>query len=198
MKKLAIVGLVVVALSLAGFIIVAGHPGVTSSGAQAQGLTEKKKGPNPIPKDSIDELRAEIKKLQGLAPDQAAIMTHVGYHWSNLWFAVEKENWPLADFYLSETRANLKWAVRSRPIRKTAAGEVNLANLAEALDNTEFTKMKEAIGKKDKDLSIKMYDQAMQFCYACHKASEKPYLVPQRPKSPEVRVINFDPKATYP
>ena len=183
---------------LGSFILVTGHPGVASSGAQAQDPTEKKKAADAGKKDQVEELRAEIKKLQGLAPDQAAIMTHVGYHWTNLWFAVEKENWPLADFYLSETRANLKWAVRARPIRKTAAGEVNLGNLADALDNTEFTKMKEAIGKKDKDLSIKLYDQAMQFCYACHKASEKPYLVPQRPKTPEVRVINFDPKATFP
>jgi hypothetical protein len=133
-----------------------------------------------------------------LVPDQAAVMTLVAYHWTNLWFAVEKENWPLADFYLSETRANLKWAVRAKPIRKTASGEVNLGNIAEALDNTQFTQMKEAIGKKDKERCVKLYDEAMQGCYACHKTSEKPYLVPQRPRSPEVQVINFDPKATFP
>ncbi len=60
------------------------------------------------PKTPVEELRAEIKRLQELVPDQAAIMTHVGYHWTNLWFALNKQNWPLADFYLSETRNNLK------------------------------------------------------------------------------------------
>ena len=41
----------------------------------------------------VEEPAAEIKKLQGLAPDQAAVMSHLGYHWSNLWFAIEQENW---------------------------------------------------------------------------------------------------------
>src|ERR1700733_3497448 len=58
----------------------------------------------------FEALRAEIKKLNGWAPDQAAVMSHLAYHWSNLYFAVQNENWPLADFYLSETRSNLKWA----------------------------------------------------------------------------------------
>jgi hypothetical protein len=157
--------------------------------------------PESDPKNAVDkltELQAEIKKLQGLVPDQAAIMTHVGYHWSNLWHAIEKENWSLADFYLAETRANLKWAVRAKPFRKTASGVVNLGGIAEAIDNTDFSQMKEAISKKDKDQCIKLYDRTLQGCYACHKASEKPYLVPQRPRDAEVRVINFDPKATLP
>ena len=164
MKKTAILAAVVVGLSLVALILGTGHTRLALSDVQAQDTTEKKNAPNSVQKDQVDELRAEIKKLQGLAPDQAAIMTHVGYHWTNLWFAVEKENWPLAEFYLSETRANLKWAVRAKPIRKTAAGDVNLGNIAEALDNTEFTQMKTAIGKKDKDRCVKLYDQAMQFC----------------------------------
>jgi hypothetical protein len=169
----------------------AGIPAGSNPRAQAQVAAKK-------PKDDVGELGKEIKKLEGLAPDQAAIMTHVAYHWTNLWFAVDKENWPLADFYLSETRANLKWAVRAKPVRTTKAGVVDLGNIAQALDNTEFTQLKEAIGKKDKDRCVKLYDQAMNICYSCHKASEKPYLVPHRPRSPEVQVINFDPKATYP
>jgi hypothetical protein len=148
--------------------------------------------------DTIIKLQAELKNLQGLVPDQAAIMTHVGYHWSNLWFAVEKENWPLADFYLAETRSNLKWAVRAKPLRKTAAGIVNLGSIAEALDNTQFTQLKIAIAKKDKERCVKLYDEALQGCYACHKASEKPFLVPHRPQAPEARMINFDPKAMLP
>ena len=187
--------LVVLGTSLAVLTVVPGRMRLASPGVQAQNPVEPKGAASTT---AVDDLRAEIKKLQALAPDQAAIMTHVAYHWSNLWFAIEKENWPLAEFYLSETRANLKWAVRSRPFRKTAAGEINLGAIAEALDNTEFTQMKAAIGKKDHDRCIKLYDKALQGCYTCHKASEKPYLVPQRPKSPEVGVINFDPKATLP
>ena len=58
--------------------------------------------------------------------------------------------------------------------------------------------MKTAIAGKDKKKCVKLYDEALQGCYACHKASDKPYLRPRRPAAPEVRVINFDPKAKDP
>ncbi len=41
-------------------------------------------------------LRAEVAKLKANAPSQSHTMTDVGSHWTNLWFAVEKRNWPLA------------------------------------------------------------------------------------------------------
>jgi hypothetical protein len=156
-----------------------------------------KKGAEPSNKQ-VAELRAEIKKLEQLAPDQAAIMTHVAYHWSNLWFAVDQENWPLAEFYLSETRNNLKWAVRSKPFRDTASGKIDLGSILEAIDNTQLKQFKEAIGKKEKARSVQLYDETLTFCYACHKSSEKPYLRPQRPTAPETRIINFDPNAKDP
>jgi hypothetical protein len=147
----------------------------------------------------IEQLQAEVKRLQGLLPDQAAVMSHVAYHFSNLWFAIEQENWPLADFYLGETRNNVKWAVRSKPLRKNAAGqEIDLAGIAQAVDNGPFTEMKKAIDGKQKDLCQKIYDQTLATCYACHKASSKPYLRPQRPARPEAPIMNFDPNATFP
>ena len=125
-------------------------------------------------------------------------MTHVGSHWANLWFAVDQQNWPLADFYLSETRSNLKWAVRARPFRDTAAGKIDLGAIAEGLDNAQLKQMKEAIAAKDKAQCVKLYDQTLEVCYSCHKASEKVYLRPHRPTAPETRMINFDPNAKVP
>lgn len=155
--------------------------------AQADGLV-----------DQVKKLQAQVQKLDGLVPDQAAVMTHVAYHYSNLWFAIDKENWSLADFYLGETRNNVKWAVRAKPIRKTKAGDIDLAALAQALDNGPFADLKKAIADKQKDKCVQLYDQSLVYCYACHKASEKPYLRPQRPTIPQVPIINFDPTATTP
>jgi hypothetical protein len=152
----------------------------------------------PVANATLDLVRAELKKLEGFTPDQAAVMTHVGYHWSNLWFAIEQENWPLADFYLSETRNNIRWAVRVKPVREVNKEKVDLAKIADALDGTQFAQMKAAIDGKDRARCVKLYDEALQGCYACHKASLKPYLRPRRPEAPEVRVINFDPTATKP
>jgi hypothetical protein len=150
------------------------------------------------PKTQIEQLRNELKTLAGLAPDQAAVMSHLAYHWSNLWFAIDQENWPLADFYLAETRSNLKWAIRVRPMRVVNKEKVDLKSIGEALDNSQFTQMKKAIAARDKKKCVKLYDETLPGCYACHKASDKPYLRPQRPAAPEVRVINFDPKAKEP
>jgi hypothetical protein len=166
------------------------------SGPDAAGAAPAAKEPDA--KSQVEQLRAEIKRLEGLAPDQAAVMSHLGYHWSNLWFAIDQENWPLADFYLSEVRSNLKWAIRIKPVRVVDKEKVDLKSIGEAVDNTPLTQMKEAIAKKDRERCIKLYDDTLTGCYACHKASDKPYLRPRRPVAPEVRVINFDPKAKDP
>ncbi len=151
-------------------------------------------------KPRIEQMEGQIKKLQELIPDQAAVMSHLSYHFTNLWFAGNEENWPLADFYLSETRSNLRWAVRAKPIRKDLEGKdtVILAPIAEAVENGPFTQMKEAIQAKNKARFVKVYNETLSSCYACHKASFKPYLRPQIPTAPETRVIHFDPKAKTP
>jgi hypothetical protein len=147
----------------------------------------------------ITKLKEHLAHLSGLVPDQAAVMSHLGYHFTNLWFAIQQENWPLADFYLAECRSNLKWAVRVKPIRQTTKGErVDVASIAAALDNTEFTELQQSISHKDKNKTIEIYHNTIKVCYSCHTASEKPYLRVQLPSSPEVRIINFDAKAAPP
>ncbi len=151
-------------------------------------------------KAQIEQLQKDLKRVQELIPDQAAVMSHLSYHFTNLWFAADQENWPLADFYLSETRSNLKWAARAKPKRKDPDGKetVDIVAIAESVDNGPFTKLKQAIAAKDKKTFAKVYGETLSACYACHKASYKPYLRPQMPTQPETRVINFDAKATTP
>src|SRR5260370_36643379 len=83
-----------------------------------------------------DNLAARVKALEDLIPSQSHMMADVGDHFTNLWFAGRLENWPLADFYLSETRSHLHWAVRRIPIRKDNRGQdVHLFNILEAFEN---------------------------------------------------------------
>ena len=147
---------------------------------------------------AITVLTKEIEHLKSLLPDQAHAMKDVGDHFTNLWFAGQKENWPLADFYLAETRSHLKWAVRIRPIRKTAAGDLDLNGILEAVDTSLFATIKESIEKKDRKRFEETYRQSLEGCYACHKSSEKPFLRPRVPKEPEVQIINIDPDAEWP
>ena len=153
----------------------------------------------PAPAAVDIDTAAELKSLRDLIPDQAHILADVGYHFTNLWFAGDAENWPLADFYLSETKSHLRWAVRAKPIRKDNAGrDIKLVAILEAFENSQLGQLKKTIDGKDKPEFITAYKAILTTCYACHKASDKPYLRPQIPKKADAGLINIDPKADWP
>jgi hypothetical protein len=82
------------------------------------------------------DVRAEIEAIKGKLPDQAHAMQDVGYHFSNLWFAGQKQHWELANFYWAETGSHLRWAIRIIPVRKDNAGvEIKLVEILEAMEN---------------------------------------------------------------
>ena len=143
----------------------------------------------------VAALKAEIERLKGMLPDQSHAMKDVAYHFTNLWFAAQKLNWPLADFYLSETRSHLRWAVRIIPVRKTPQGqELRLADILEPMDKSVLTELKATITAKDSEAFRPKYEQALATCYSCHVAAGKPFLRLQIPERPEAQIIRFEPE----
>jgi len=119
-------------------------------------------------------------------------MTDVGYHFANLWFAAQKENWPLAEYYLNETQSHLRWAVAIKPVRTTKSGaNVDLNGILEAVTNTFLKAVGGAIDNKDLPGFQTAYRQTMVGCYACHTACEKPFIRLQIPESAPASIINF-------
>jgi cytochrome c553 len=152
-------------------------------------------------KDSgdLDTLRSDVARLKANAPSQSHTMSDVGYHWTNLWFAGEKKNWPLAKFYFDETRQHILWTIRLRPVRKGPDGnDVNLVPIFEGIDTSAFKAMADAIQQQDAQKFAAAYRTTLEACYGCHKASGKPYLRPTIPTAPSQAIINFDPAATWP
>jgi hypothetical protein len=146
-----------------------------------------------------DDLEARIKALEDLLPSQSHMMADVGEHFANLWFAGEAENWPLADFYLGETKSHLRWAVRRIPIRKDNRGnEINLPGILEAFENSQLKELKQVIERKDRAGFERTYKESLTMCYSCHKATDKHYLRLKIPTEPASRMMNFDPKADWP
>src|SRR5262249_54019662 len=120
----------------------------------------------------------------------------VSYHFGNLWFAAQKKNWVLAEFYLSETKSHLRWAVRIKPVRQNdAKRDIKLADILEALENTPLKDMQSAIKSKDSGAFEKNYRVMLEGCYACHKASGKGFLKPSIPLHPPETVLQFEPDA---
>ena len=165
------------------------------------GVVEMRAGAEEKPTRALEVTNAPSvpSTISGLLPDQSHAMVDVGYHFANLWFAADKENWPLAKYYLQETRSHLYWAVRLHPVRTTSTGsEVDLHGILQAIDNSFLTEIDSAITNKDTAKFKAAYQQTLEGCYACHKACEKPFLRPQVPTAPSVTILNFDPNATSP
>ncbi len=148
---------------------------------------------------TVQRLEERINDLSVLLPGQGAVMTLVGYYFDNLWFAINAENWPLAEFYLHECRETLERAVAIKPVRQDLAGQdVDLVGMAEALDHTQFTQMDETIRARDIAASISVYRETMIVCYSCHMSTGKPFLNLRIPATPPSFGIEFDPSAPTP
>jgi hypothetical protein len=142
---------------------------------------------------------AEIDAIKGKLPDQAHAMQDVGYHFSSLWFAGERQNWDLAEFYWAETLSHLRWAIRIIPLRKDNAGrDVDVTAILEGFENGPLDHLHDAIAARDQAAFEKEYRVSLQACYDCHKAADKPFIRLQIPDRPETPIINFDPQADWP
>ncbi|MGB7219825.1 MAG: hypothetical protein WBD07_13585 [Vicinamibacterales bacterium] len=144
-------------------------------------------------------LAADVARLKALLPTQSHIMNDVAYHWSNLWFAVEKNNWPLARYSFDEARQSVRWAVLLRPVRKLQNGkDVDVKGIFDGVDPSAFATVQIAIEDKDTAAFADAYKQALVACYSCHKAVGHPELHPMVPTAPPTTIINFDPNAKWP
>jgi hypothetical protein len=180
--------------ALGGFALaIAGREPPGAAGVAYAGTAPAQKPP------SLDSLAADMEVVKAKVPDQSHAMSDVAFQFASLWFAGERENWPLADFFFSETRSHLAWAVRIIPKRKDNAGrEIDLVANLQSLENSPLKQLGSAIKSKDKSSFEKSYRFSLEGCYACHKAVDKPYLHPQVPTSPPNTILNFDPNADWP
>jgi cytochrome c553 len=148
----------------------------------------------PAPAAASSTLQADVAHLKDIVPGQSHAMIDVGYHMANLWFAVERKNWAFAAFEVDETRNRIRWTIRINPIRKDPEGKpVDLKSIFEAIDTTSMASLKQAVEKKDTAAFGVAYRQMLESCYACHKASGKPYLRPAIPTVPPQTLLTYDP-----
>jgi hypothetical protein len=159
----------------------------------AQNATPVAAAPAPDAGAELAALKKEVEMLKGKVPDQSHAMKDVAYHFTNLWFAGQKENWPLAKFYCDETRSHLKWAVRIIPVRKIQGGDLDLRVMLDGLDQSVFAALSRTIEAKNAADFSAAYRQALDACYSCHAAAEKPFLRLHVPEQPEARIIEFAP-----
>lgn len=144
-------------------------------------------------------LQAEVTRLKGVVPSASVAMADVGFHFTNLWFAGQRGNWPLANYYFSEARNHVRWLVRITPMPKGPNGDlIDLQGIFDGIDTSAFKDVKDAIDAKDGQRFPIVYRQALEACYSCHKSVGRPYLRPQVPETLPQPIINLDPGAEWP
>jgi hypothetical protein len=154
--------------------------------ARAQEMTAPK--PSGVTAAPMDR-----QTLNDRLPDQSHAMQDAGYHFENLWFAGDRQNWPLASYYLRKTQSYLELAVRIKPVRKTQAGDVNLKGILDAVNNGLLAQVDQAITNKDVAHFRTAYRQTIEGCNACHSACERSYIRLQLPTAPSATIIHFNP-----
>src|SRR5215468_7869247 len=150
-------------------------------------------------KIDLTALNNDVAKLKSIVPSNSHIMEDVAFHYSNLWFAGQKKNWPLAMFYYNESRNHIRWLITKSPTTKTPSGEVvNLQGIFDGIDTSSLPMLKKSIENQKLDEFTSAYKLMMESCYACHKSAGRPYLRPMIPTTPPQSIINYNTEANWP
>jgi hypothetical protein len=164
-----------------------------SSSTLPQGQTSPQTG-TMTAAEEIAALKTDNERLKSLVPSQSHAMMDVAYHFTNLWFAAEHGNWPLAQFYFNETRSHIRWAIRIVPVRHTASGDLKLEEIFAGFDGSLLSGIQKEITAKNRKGFRTAYQAAIGGCNACHAAAEKPFLHVQVPDQQEVHIMDFNPQ----
>src|SRR6478609_1581815 len=115
------------------------------SAQQAQG----RRGAAPLP--TLDQLPQEVATLRQLIPTNSTIMMDVQWHWTNLWWAGKRKNWPLAQYYFNEARGHIQQLVRKNPTIRNQVDQtdVDLQGIFDGIDTSSLAMVKDAIAMKD-------------------------------------------------
>jgi len=146
-------------------------------------------------KIDLNALNSDVARLKSITPSNSHIMEDVSFHYSNLWFAGQKKNWPLAMFYYNETRNHIRWLLAKSPTTKTPEGEVvNLQGIFDGLDTSSLPMLKKSIEDKSIDEFTSTYKLMLDGCYSCHKSAGRLYLRLVIPTSPPQSIISYSPE----
>jgi hypothetical protein len=147
----------------------------------------------------LKTMQDDVTRLKSITTSASVAMADVGFHFSNLWFAGQRQNWPLATYYFNEARNHIRWLVRITPMPKGPTGElVDLQGIFDGIDTSALKDLRDTIEKKDGPRFAAAYRQTLEACYSCHKAVGRPYLRPMIPTTAPQSIINLDPAAAWP
>ena len=138
-------------------------------------------------------LADDVAQLKKIGPTQGHTRLDVGYHWTNLWFAVQKGNWPLATYSFNAARQSVRWTVLVRPVRQMPnGGTFDVKKAFDVIDPTAFAAVQLAVEDEDVAAFTAAYKNALTACHSCHSQAGLPQLRPVVPTAPATTILSFD------
>ena len=155
------------------------------------------------PRRSIADYRGsapEIATLRQLVPTNSTIMMDVQWHWTNLWWAGKRRNWPLAQCYFNEGRSHIQQLVRKNPtIRNAQDGtDVELQGIFDGIDTSSLAMVKSSIERRTARSSRRTTRSCSRAATRATRASAGRTSVRSFRPAQVQAMVNMDPNATWP
>jgi len=126
---------------------------------------------------------------QRFTPGLHALMADLGVRHASLWFAGEAGNWPLADYMVHEIEELIETIEELHPVYR----DVQVAAMLREMTTPAVEDLEEAVEVGDRAAFAGAYDRFTAACNHCHTASDRGFLVVERPTSPPFTNLRFDP-----
>ena len=108
-----------------------------------------------------------------------------------LWLAGNAGNWELADYEIDELKEGLEDAVKYVPVYKNMpVGPMIDSAIMKPIDEVEA-----AIKARDRARFTASFDKLTEACNSCHAASNRAFIVVQRPTGVQFPNQSFTPKS---
>ena len=130
------------------------------------------------------------KEPHAHAPALADMMMMTQFRHAKLWLAGDLRNWELADYQLDELKEGLEDVIKHVPVYKDMpVGQMIEKTIMAPLDEVE-----KAIKERDRAKFVSTFDKLTTACNSCHQATNRGFIVIQRPAASSFPNQSFAPK----
>lgn len=118
-------------------------------------------------RDSLARMNAVLDSVRSQTPGLGERMSAVQLHTSKLWFAGQARNWKLVAYEVHE----LEEAVEAAEALRVRKNNVDITPVLQSLRQTQLPLFEQAAEKSDPRAFTDAYNQTIEACNGCHRAS---------------------------
>jgi hypothetical protein len=122
----------------------------------------------------------KLKTLADIQPGLGTVMMEYSYRFSNIYYAAEAGNWPLAEYQLKEMREIQEVGETTRPEK---------ADALKAFERSFLDPLGRTIDARDSSRFEASFNASIQGCDICHAAQKLPFIKYQLPSNPPAHLI---------